>query len=149
MEDFVRWYSPRDWISCDDTSHDHSSHDHSSKVVEDNKNNDIVTNSNTASDPVDSHGDVVTNNNTRDSDSDVTNNSDNNVTNNSSGWDEDWAELEVEQPSSNTAVTSRVSTSHRVSMAVLSNNLTCLTGVLLAVAAVRVTTSNTMNHHQH
>ena len=41
MEDFVRWYSPRDWIACDETlaSHDHSStshdclstsHDHSS-----------------------------------------------------------------------------------------------------------------------
>lgn len=106
MEDFVRWYSPRDWIAYDDASHDHSC----SKDVEDG-NDDVqytaVTNSNTTSDPVDSTGSDVTNNNT----------ATDNVTNfsNATGWDEDWAE--VDEQTSFTS-NSEASISHRVSLCV-------------------------------
>ena len=79
MEDFVRWYSPRDWIACDHTS---ASHDHS-----------YSGNSNTPSDPVDTTGDV-TNNSTTD---DITNNS------NTTGWDEDWAEIDEQTSTNNTS----------------------------------------------
>lgn len=95
MEDFVRWYSPRDWIPCEE-SHDHSkaSHDQScSEDVDNNSDSNIVTNSDATNDIEN----VVTNNSN--TTSDVTNNSNttNDVTNNSnntSGWDEDWAEIE-------------------------------------------------------
>ena len=105
MEDFVRWYSPRDWIACDETLalHDHSStsHDHSSGSHDQLCSEDvsIVTTTGddvTISDDV-SLTDTVTNNNT----TDVTKNSD------VSGWDEDWAEIE-EEPSNATSVTNRV-----------------------------------------
>ena len=119
----MRWYSPRDWISCDEIS---GSHDHSDdKDVEDNDSlqYNSVTNSNTTSDLI--AGDVVTNNS---SDNDVTNSSSNtpdNVTNNSntnfdvtinnntSGWDEDWAEIEEEQTSS--SLSGAPTSSHKVS----------------------------------
>ena len=118
----MRWYSPRDWISCDEIS---GSHDHlDDKDVEDNDSSQYnsVTNSNTTSDLI--AGDVVTNNR---SDNDVTNSSSNtpdNVTNNSntnfdvtinnntSGWDEDWAEIEEEQTSS---LSGAPTSSHKVS----------------------------------
>ena len=93
----MRWYSPRDWISCDDMS---GSHDHSHS--EDKNNNTIDA----------STDDVANNNNTVD---DITNNSNTtdhvtNDSNNTSGWDEDWAELD-EQTSS---TASGASVSHRV-----------------------------------
>ena len=124
LEDFVRWYSPRDWIECNETpashdhssvSHDHSSpsHDHSSPSHDHSSpshdqlcsedNNDTLQHSTVTKDNV--TGDVVTDNNTTD---DVTNNNTtNDVTKNSdmSGWDEDWAEVE---PSNAPSVTHRV-----------------------------------------
>lgn len=133
MEDFVRWYSPRDWIACDEilsshdqtlascdhlsTSHDHSSasQDHSSPSHDQLCSDDVsITTTTTTGDVVAdvtttddvAIADDITNNDTTD---DVTNNDTTDVTKNSdvSGWDEDWAEVE-EEPSNATSVTHKV-----------------------------------------
>ena len=112
----MRWYSPRDWISCNDMSRSHDymsgSHDHSHIEDMESSGTAIATNNSTNSSDVTSD-DVTNNSNTTD---DVTNNSNATdvVTKNSndvSGWDEDWAELDEEQTSTDA---SEAPISHRV-----------------------------------
>jgi len=100
LEDFVRWYSPRDWIPCE-ASHDDFKASNDQSCSEDTNNNDsnIATDSNTTTN-INPTKNVVTNNNTT---SDVTNNS-----NNTSGWDE------VEETSSQVVVSGATSVTTRV-----------------------------------
>lgn len=131
MEDFVRWYSPRDWIACDEilsshdqtlascdhlsTSHDHlsTSHDHSSTSQDHSSpSHDQLCSDDVSITTTTTTGDVVADVTTTDDVAiadDVTNNDTTDVTKNSdvSGWDEDWAEVE-EEPSNATSVTHKV-----------------------------------------